>query len=164
MALTCPACSKVKMTPIVDSDKNLEIDFCQNCNGLWFDDREIREFLKSDKFTRLFLPEIINIGNVVAETYSISARARICPRCRIRLEERVHNGIAFDTCNQCNGIFLDDGEINQIVHAYKQGKKSGDKALTGEISAGMRGDSKDPLSILSPVASFFHDFFDKMKK
>lgn len=32
MALTCPACLKVKMTPTVDNEKNLEIDFCQNCN------------------------------------------------------------------------------------------------------------------------------------
>ncbi|MGV8121677.1 MAG: zf-TFIIB domain-containing protein [Candidatus Xenobiia bacterium LiM19] len=164
MALTCPACSKVKMTPLFDPEKKLEIDLCKNCNGLWFDDHELREFLKSDRFTRMFLPDLINVGNVVAETYSITVKARVCPRCRVRLEERVHNGIAFDICAQCNGIFLDDGEINQILRAYRQGRKSGDKAIEAEMNAGLKRETQDPFSILTPIASFFKDFFDPKKK
>lgn len=162
MPLKCPACDKKYMTPLLDRDVSLEIDFCKSCKGLWFDDREIRRFLKSSRFTQLFLPDGSSSAGA-PESYSITTRARACPRCLKNMAEHVHCGVAFDFCDKCRGIWLDDGEINMIIKYYRQGRTGGDRIILDELDAAYRGDPKAANSIFNTIANFFKDFFDNLK-
>ncbi|WAC49409.1 zf-TFIIB domain-containing protein [Asticcacaulis sp. SL142] len=40
---------------------------------------------------------------------------RSCPDCLIPLRLEVHEALSFDKCPQCGGIWLDKGEMTQIV-------------------------------------------------
>ena len=37
-----------------------------------------------------------------------------CPKCGCDLEEREHNGVKIDQCSECDGIWLDKGELELI--------------------------------------------------
>ena len=39
----------------------------------------------------------------------------MCPRCGIALKEYAHQGVKVDCCDQCNGIWLDAGELDTVV-------------------------------------------------
>ena len=58
---------------------------------------------------------------------------------------------------------VDDGEINQIVQTYKEGKVGGDTVIRQELEAGLSGDKKAMGNIFNLIANFFKDFFDKLK-
>gem|GEM_PF-901832 len=163
MPLRCPACRSVNMTPLQDQEINLEIDFCQTCKGLWFDYQEIREFLKSSKFKKIFLPEVVS-GSTHSDFYSITQKSRACPRCLEKMEEKIHCGVTFDYCNKCHGIWLDDGEINLIVQAYRKGKSGGDSEISKELEAGFKGNARAMGNIFNIIAQFFKEFFESLGK
>ena len=39
-----------------------------------------------------------------------------CPKCDGKLVETNHENIKIDVCNKCTGVWLDAGEMAQIVH------------------------------------------------
>jgi hypothetical protein len=46
-----------------------------------------------------------------------------CPKCGGDLKESEHHQVKVDQCIDCNGIWLDAGEIEMVEHAQKSGKK-----------------------------------------
>jgi Uncharacterized protein conserved in bacteria len=38
-----------------------------------------------------------------------------CPKCGMKLEEITLNGVQVDKCFACNGLYLDDGELEKII-------------------------------------------------
>lgn len=43
--------------------------------------------------------------------------ALICPKCKGSMRTYERNGIHIDQCEECRGIFLDRGELEQLVSA-----------------------------------------------
>lgn len=41
---------------------------------------------------------------------------RLCPICKIELNEIDFHGQAVDRCNKCLGIYFDSGELESIIH------------------------------------------------
>ncbi|MFN3337868.1 MAG: zf-TFIIB domain-containing protein, partial [Thermomicrobium sp.] len=41
----------------------------------------------------------------------------VCPKCLGRMQTVERNGIIFERCEECGGIFLDRGELEQLVRA-----------------------------------------------
>ena len=46
--LTCPKCQKPSMVEMKTPD-HVALDFCENCNGLWFDQSELADYLGLSK-------------------------------------------------------------------------------------------------------------------
>jgi Zn-finger nucleic acid-binding protein len=44
----------------------------------------------------------------------------ICPKCRSQMQTFNRQGLNIEQCPGCGGIFLDRGELEQIVHAEQQ--------------------------------------------
>ena len=44
-----------------------------------------------------------------------------CPKCDTRLETLTYKGVEVDRCESCNGIFLDDGELETLAAAPNSG-------------------------------------------
>ncbi len=57
-----------------------------------------------------------------------------CPRCGADLVTEDYQGIQIDRCPECNGMWLDEGEVNQLV--AKEG--GGAAGLFSAIVAGVR--------------------------
>jgi Zn-finger nucleic acid-binding protein len=54
----------------------------------------------------------------------------ICPKCRGEMRTYERNGIMVDQCQECRGIFLDRGELEQLLdaeHAHELRSDSGDR-------------------------------------
>ncbi|MFP4499075.1 MAG: zf-TFIIB domain-containing protein [Vulcanimicrobiota bacterium] len=155
MTLTCPACRKVKMRPQTDPGTQLEIDFCPECHGLWFDAQELSKFFESKTLKKKFFLED-NVKSQESVGYTISVSPRACPRCHIVLKEKHFGDVVLDICPECYGIFLDDGELVRIVKSYELGR-GGEKIVKEELAAGLSGKGPSASSIkgvFSAILSF----------
>ncbi len=142
MALACPVCRKVAMKLERDPVSGLEIDICPSCSGMWFDAKELNQFFESPTLRmKFFLSE--ESMPLQAVGYTITTRARICPRCKISLMEKLFGDVTIDVCHKCQGLWLDEGELQRIVIAYKKGHR-GDKAISQELSVGLTGKEERP--------------------
>lgn len=47
--------------------------------------------------------------------------ARHCPKCPGKLEAYTLEGFALDRCHECGGIWLDQGELEAIIHKISRG-------------------------------------------
>ena len=42
-----------------------------------------------------------------------------CPKCGEKMDEIEIHGIKVDKCFSCNGVFFDDGELEELINASK---------------------------------------------
>ncbi|MDA1197179.1 MAG: zf-TFIIB domain-containing protein [Nanoarchaeota archaeon] len=42
-----------------------------------------------------------------------------CPRCSVKMEKLKKNDVIIDICKKCNGMWLDDGEIQKLAEMSK---------------------------------------------
>lgn len=48
-----------------------------------------------------------------------------CPKCGCDLEEREHHGVRIDQCTECEGMWLNKGELEIIEEIDRRGSHSG---------------------------------------
>lgn len=51
----------------------------------------------------------------------------ICPKCRGEMRTYERNGIVIDQCEECRGIFLDRGELEQLLDAERGSERDEDR-------------------------------------
>jgi len=92
--MNCPRCSHdLKTKTIRELSGEIEVDHCESCEGIWFDQGELRPL------------------DLVVEH---------CPKCQdehIEMEKVNHprdSRIIIDQCPNCKGIWVDKGEIEGI--------------------------------------------------
>lgn len=49
---------------------------------------------------------------------------RICPKCITRMDKVIKGDIIIDVCPKCNGIWLDDQEIEKLIEYAKNQEKT----------------------------------------
>jgi Zn-finger nucleic acid-binding protein len=88
--------------------KGVELDFCLSCRGCWLDWGELGVFLtgRSDP----------------SEDWSLQAERagrRRCPRCgrQMRVGKLADVSLEVDVCPDRHGVWLDGGELAQIIMA-----------------------------------------------
>lgn len=117
--LTCPACG-AEMTKLFIANKAINIDICADgCGGIYFDNQEIQEFSgENDDLSEI--KKLLEGKNFmpVDET-----QTRICPACKTPMAKTNAFGVQIDTCYKCGGIFLDNGEFEQIRTHFKKRQK-----------------------------------------
>ncbi|MBI2838050.1 MAG: zf-TFIIB domain-containing protein [Acidobacteria bacterium] len=59
-----------------------------------------------------------------------------CPKCGHKLEEIGEQGIKIDRCNHCHGVYLDAGELEEILVAQDQKRKSVFRSLARMVTGG----------------------------
>ena len=108
-------CLSCKKDMIVVEYNNIELDYCTDCCGVWFDSTELELLLKSMNLDsqNLLFDDILNSP----ETKSLE-RKRRCPICRKRMKKTTigeHPGILVDACPQGHGLWFDGGEVAQLL-------------------------------------------------
>ena len=108
--MECPICKKSLEKAILC---NVEVDYCPQCFGLWFEEEELR-WAKDFKDRNLKWLDIDLWRE--PEKFSISPLQKLCPACRLPLYETQYGDskIKVDVCNICRGIWLDRGEFKKI--------------------------------------------------
>ncbi|MGA7616625.1 MAG: zf-TFIIB domain-containing protein [Thermoanaerobaculia bacterium] len=105
--MLCPRC-KVALERKKVASSTTEVDRCPQCAGVWFDRGEIAEVIGARAVVPLPFPE------------TAPAVEALCPRCSTPLVVFTYPGTmtVIDACRHCRGVWLDDGELQQI-HAAR---------------------------------------------
>ena len=129
--MICPVC---KSGMIVIEYNNIELDYCTDCQGVWFDSGELELLLKSCQVEGIepFLENIINSPDTPS-----SEKKRKCPICHRKMKKKgigEEPRLLIDMCGGGDGLWFDGGEINQLINQMageaKAARKSGNEVIS----------------------------------
>jgi Zn-finger nucleic acid-binding protein len=104
-AMNCPKCDS-PMEKITFRD--IEVDRCTKCKGLWFD------ILEQEDLKDIEGSEEIDIGDTKTGRKYNKIEKINCPVCKstmIRMVDKDQPHIWFESCSGCYGAFFDAGEF-----------------------------------------------------
>jgi len=110
--LHCPICHA---NLIQSTEDDLVLDICQDgCGGIWFDNHELQQVIDSACNLEINEPST-NTTN--SSTHVVSEQKHPCPKCEgIYMLRHLFKGsnVEIDECPSCGGIWLDQGELQDI--------------------------------------------------
>ncbi len=116
--MKCPRCAKALYPHPVAST---EIDVCLSCEGVWFDEGEIRRIIAAEPNYAASALAASWSGAPIAEELS-SPRELACPRCGLLMSRFFYEGkrqALVDGCSNRCGLWADDGEVRAIFEGTK---------------------------------------------
>jgi hypothetical protein len=110
--MICPTC---KSDMIVVEYNKIELDYCTNCQGAWFDSGELELLLESRSLesANVLLSKIQN-----SEEAESSEKKRKCPICGRKMKKTSigqEPEILIDICRWGDGLWFDGGELGQLT-------------------------------------------------
>ncbi len=110
--MKCPACSNLM---IVVEHENIELDYCTECSGVWFDAGELELLLESMQLegSSLSLDSILTSPEAKS-----SEKKRKCPICRQKMKKATvghEPEVLIDACQRGDGLWFDKGEVVQLI-------------------------------------------------
>lgn len=104
--MLCPVCKKQMM---ILEYKEVEVDYCPNCEGVWLDQGELELLLETD-----------DAHIDLSDAGGFEKGQRLCPRCRKKMVKGSFPGteVEVDICPRDNGLWLDKGELYDITHIH----------------------------------------------
>ncbi len=122
--MICPTC---KSNMIVVEHHKIELDYCTNCQGVWFDFGELELWLESASLEspHQFFTNILNSSEAESPE-----KKRKCPICHQKMKKTIigqQPEILIDACQQRDGLWFDGDEVGQLIRqlARKQPEKPG---------------------------------------
>lgn len=106
--MECPKCARTLRATKV---REVEVDRCKRCRGIWCDRGELTELLGQSNWRLAKLT-----GSRARE--ELNLRKGKCPRdgCDlVRISCSFNQAVVLDTCPQCQGIWLDGGELDKLL-------------------------------------------------
>jgi Zn-finger nucleic acid-binding protein len=128
--MLCPVCHK---DALIVEYRDIELDYCPLCHGVWFDAGELELLMESaglEEYQR-YLENIIHSPE--AET---SEKKRRCPICNRKMKKTYidqESKIIIDICNIGDGIWFDGGEVYNLVQSLVE--KSPEKGASQDVLA-----------------------------
>jgi Zn-finger nucleic acid-binding protein len=124
----CPVCHK---DALIVEYRNIELDYCSVCHGVWFDAGELELLMTAASLGnhRRYLEDMVNAPE--AET---AEKKRKCPICRHKMKKTYideDKKILIDICHVGDGIWFDGGEVQHLV------KTMAEKSLGKDASQGV---------------------------
>jgi len=107
--MDCPVCKEPMITLELE---NVEIDYCQSCEGIWLDAGELEMLLGGSEHTESFVKSFTKSG-------SLTEKERRCPICLKKMEKVLAGDVLIDRCKKGDGLWLDGGELQQILEKAK---------------------------------------------
>lgn len=87
----CPVCGKPLSSKTV---QEVEINFCQDCRGVWLDEGKLKRLSGMD---------------------AQAGRIMKCSNCSAAMQTKTVSEVEIDICPKCSGIWLDSGELEKIA-------------------------------------------------
>jgi len=110
--MLCPVC---KVPAIIVEYHDIELDYCTNCCGVWFDAGELELLLESAGLggTKAFLDSVLSAGAAGA-----AEKKRRCPICNLKMKKNFvdrPSQTLVDICPDRHGIWFDGGEFERLL-------------------------------------------------
>ena len=121
--MICPVC---KQDMIVVEYRQIEIDYCHRCSGIWFDQGELDLLLKT---AGLGDTGLLTLEGLAKEKRSHGERK--CPICRQKMKEVPvgEPSVHIDVCRRGDGIWFDGGELQALLKQVASGPLANQAAL-----------------------------------
>jgi len=122
-------CPKCKEAMIVLELRQIEIDYCTSCSGIWLDKGEL-ELLVGDQQEQ----QDTVLSDFVPQHRS-KEKAYRCPICRKKMEKVLsgkQHQILIDRCHNHHGLWFDAGELHLLIESYS-GKEDPVVSLLNEM-------------------------------
>jgi Zn-finger nucleic acid-binding protein len=110
--MICPVC---KYAMVVVEYHNIELDYCDNCKGVWFDSGELELLLKSQGLEE---PKAFFDGIFNSQEAASPEKKRNCPVCGRKMKKTgigEQPEILIDACRDRHGLWFDGGEVAQLI-------------------------------------------------
>ena len=124
--IPCPVCLGVLMVKESPPQRNLTLDLCRRCGGMWFEPGEFR-ILRSGPRVELAnaivsSPHTARCHACMASVHrdaelclACGAHNKIdCPHCSRPTRRITHDGLTLDVCTKCRGVWFDRHELSMI--------------------------------------------------
>jgi Zn-finger nucleic acid-binding protein len=100
---------------IVVEHEQIELDYCTDCSGVWFDAGELELLLETMQLgeTRLSLDNVLTSPEAESKE-----KKRKCPICHQKMKKATvgHNPeVLIDACHRGDGLWFDEGEVGQLI-------------------------------------------------
>jgi Zn-finger nucleic acid-binding protein len=129
--MICPAC---KNDMIVVEHSKIELDYCTNCRGVWFDSGELELLLESAGLDNLKPLLADPAGSAEAKSAEMKRKCPICLKKMKKVSIGQEPEILLDVCWQGDGLWFDGGELKLLV-GQLAGKAGGKATPQQEIFA-----------------------------
>ncbi|MDY6911347.1 MAG: zf-TFIIB domain-containing protein [Chloroflexota bacterium] len=110
--MKCPACDNMM---IVVEHEHIELDYCPDCAGVWFDAGELELLLETMQLEKT----ILSIDSILTSPEAKSTeKKRKCPICHKKMKKSTvgHDPeVIIDACSRGDGLWFDAGEIGQLI-------------------------------------------------
>ncbi len=106
--MDCPVCKEPMIVLELDE---VEIDHCTSCQGIWLDAGELELLLGDSAEKEAFLASFQVAGYA-------EEKGRRCPLCSRRMEKVLvgtDRKVRLDRCRSKEGVWLDGGELEEIL-------------------------------------------------
>ena len=111
--MNCPKCN-VNLTQ--KTYKDLEIDACPNCEGMWLDFNELDQ-LEDSVFSKDEFK-----GTMILSTFPSSLNCAKCGKTMKGFKYRYYD-LLLDFCDEKHGFWLDKGEEERVLDLMKEETK-----------------------------------------
>lgn len=155
-ALECPGC-RGTLLPLRCERSALELDRCGTCHGLWFDREELRQLLSTPELRQQF-----RLPDPGSDAPISDPEQRLCARCAQRpLTPRLLKDVQVDECSECQGIWLDAGEIARLIALQEQRENAGGRKPPDESSGDNTADHQQGVfsRLSQTVVTGFQELF-----
>ena len=110
--MICPTCHNVMI--VVEHDK-IELDYCPNCSGAWFDSGELELILDSMGLG----DSLLSLSNIFASPEAeTTEKKRRCPICNQKMKKAIIGEkpeVLIDRCPNGDGLWFDGGEVGRLI-------------------------------------------------
>lgn len=101
--MNCPRCESVML---VYELQGVEIDYCEECGGIWLDAGELERLLQDRA------EDVMSNFEVIKHSKEPKLR---CPACGKKMEKVVCGNTHLDKCKKGHGIWFDEGELSEVI-------------------------------------------------
>jgi len=113
--MNCPVCKVDEGVMIIVEHEQIELDYCTNCAGIWFDYGELDLLLdRLDLDSSAFSMDSI----MALPDKQTKESVRKCPACKKKMRKVVVGSnpeVMIDVCPRGDGIWFDGGEVQQVI-------------------------------------------------
>jgi len=110
--MKCPVCNSLMI--VVEHEK-IELDYCVNCSGVWFDAEELELLLEAMQLEETSL----SLDNILTSSEAKSVeKKRKCPSCGRKMKKATvghEPAVLIDACPWGDGLWFDSGEVGQLI-------------------------------------------------
>jgi uncharacterized protein len=131
--MNCPNCHK----PLTRfTFKNVQLDDCPECGGIWFDADELRQVKASgpDAWTEI---ESQVAPRSPETTAPKAGYERKCPKCGVDMQPyryMINSDVHLDECEQCGGTWVDDTELVAMSEFLQKSVKDAATTPSGQLT------------------------------